>query len=301
MAAVATGVLSGVFLFIIWRNVGNADQEKLTFEAGKTLMQVIGVVLLGAVFSYAAAAISSKHQHGMLVQQLVHTSAEAERVRDHSDWQRKTDQQKDQRLRQDELRRALLDATIANYNTVKRVRRQLRAAGYRGPDAVCRLLEPHENDKARVVFVDALEALIEAQLEFERLSKTAHLASVHVKLKMQAADRARPTTIKRLDAVYSQCAQYLNSVLDNYIHEAVPDPGPQRPGALGTFLAHRTEEGGFGQFSRTANAAMKALRKELTKPMKVTEEKAFSIDLAKIEGDWRQVLAEAPFSQKGDG
>lgn len=361
IAAVAIAGVAGVALVAIWWNLESTKQSSLAVEAGKTLMQVIGVVLLGAVLSYAANAISIRYQDGMALRQLLHTSAEAERVRAHSNWQREADQKKDERLRKDELRRALLEAAIANYNAVKRARRRLRAEGYRGPDAELGQFDAEAKKRAREVYVDAFERIIEAQLEFERLSKTADLAEVRVAVGALApepddasvseadgpgqnaetagagknpgspadatahsdaeayADDDGPahaagdaetavapsmkasTTSIGLRETFTLCAEYLAGVLNHYVVEVIPDPGPQAADDLGGFLAHR-EQGGFGRFSKNANAAMTALREELTKPLEVKPENDFTIDMNKVEAEWLQVLAKAPFSkQRGKG
>ena len=94
VTAVAIAVVAGVALSLIWWNLDSTKQTTLAVEASKTLMQVIGVVLLGAVLSYAVNAISIRYQDGMALRQLLHTSAEAERVREHSNWQREADQRR---------------------------------------------------------------------------------------------------------------------------------------------------------------------------------------------------------------
>ena len=249
---------------------------------------------------------------------------------------------------------------------MKRARRRLRAAGYRGPDAELGDFGEDERKSAREVYVDAFERIIEAQLEFERLSKTADLAGVTVEREALATEttldggadadaaaqdfkaaeagedtdaagnalaRAQATAPAHAEAVanvddgrqahgavdtetaeapdadasgpaislsevYTVCAQYLAGVLDHYVNEAITDPGPQEAEALGGFLAHR-EQGGFGRFSKNANAAMTALREDLTKPLKVKAEGGFTIDMDKVEAEWRQVLAKAPFGKQG--
>lgn len=111
-----------VGLIVVWgRRVEDAQQTALWFELSKVLMQVMGVVVLGAIFSAWVSGLTLEHQR-----------EESDLARAHSDWQRDVEMKKDTRQREDDLRRELLEATIKQYGDVKRARRRLRAARYTG-------------------------------------------------------------------------------------------------------------------------------------------------------------------------
>lgn len=316
LAAVAAVSLVAIAT-IVW--FFPAKREALAFEAGKTLMQVIGVGTLGAVLSFAVNSFTLRHQARAADRQLWHTSVEAERVRAHSNWQRSTDLRKDERFRLDELRNALLESTIENYNEVKRARRRLRVAGY-GPgriadaattadreavglDPVARLQmsEPQPSGReetsqrpgdaksrggkagedALAIHINELDRISEAQLQFERLAKVAHLARVKdkrissAKIKLENCHEDLLT----LQDAFAACTSYLKELSA----EKLPAPTSPEFEGLYKFLDHR-DTGGFKAFSTDVNTAVLAIRAELTRRITLPQErtKRFDIDLDRV-------------------
>ena len=115
---VAIGGTAGIYLF---GGLSSTDQGKLLLEVANTLLQVSGVVILAGILSYAVNSLTQRFQEQVATRQILHTSVEAARQRHHSNWQDKLTGDWDQRSREDELHRSLLEATIYNYNGVKRV------------------------------------------------------------------------------------------------------------------------------------------------------------------------------------
>jgi hypothetical protein len=199
---------STIGLVYIWRQDPDPKADVLAVEAAKVLMQVLGVVLLGGLVSYTVAALQVRHQQDVVERQTneqrslnertlgeqralaarqersttaaanrlrEHNVAESEKERRHRDFERDIAQRQDARQRLDALRHDLLEVTIANYNTVKRSRRSLRAAGYREAQGV---EPPRLADSVQSDCIRELERNIDAELALERLTKLAPLADV---------------------------------------------------------------------------------------------------------------------------
>ena len=255
VTAAFVGIVAAALLFLIWRMDPDPKEDAFYFEAAKVVMQVIGVVLLGALLSYAVSALTMQHQDSLATKAQAHTSDEAELEREHRKSERDVAIAQDAQRRLDEARRDFLDRTITNYNAVKRARRQLRASGYGGAT-------PHHvtADVAQAAFVKQLDVIIEAQLEFERLWKTASL--------VEASLLDDDATDERLEELYQRCAEYLKDVYRDFEQSGkVPDPGAVTPG-LSEFLALRhSQQGTFDQFAESAREAMDGLRNKLAKPI----------------------------------
>jgi hypothetical protein len=239
--AVAVFVIALVLLRMVWEQLDDTQAKSLKFESGKILLQVMGVVVLGAIFSAWVTTLTLTHQRD-----------ESNLARSHRNWERDVDLAKDERRRVDEIRRALLDSTIESYNVVKRSRRRLRAAGYNPPVSQARK-EEADKQKASEVCIAELEQIIGAELEFERLNRLLELADMDPK--------------DDLEKKYQACIKYLKEVFDDYEKTGeVPLPG-EEDGDLRNFVAHRGASDGFKKFGDPAKEAMRCLRTKLKEPL----------------------------------
>jgi hypothetical protein len=282
VGALIIAVVSTIGLVYIWRQDPDPKADVLAIEAAKVLMQVLGVVLMGGLVSYTVAALQLRHQQDVVERQTneqrslnertlreqralaarqerstaaaadrlrEHNVAESEKERRHRDFERDITQRQDARRRLDALRHDLLEVTIANYNTVKRSRRSLRAAGYReaqGVETAPRLADSVQSDCIR-----ELERIIDAELAFERLTKLAPLADVD-----------------GLEERYRACEEYLKALFREYEKSGrVPQPGTSA--ALTAFVARRysDETGNFGAFADTVRTTIQQLHESLLEPI----------------------------------
>lgn len=230
-----------VGLIIVWAiYVDDAKQTSLWFELSKVLMQVMGVVVLGAIFSAWVSGLTLEHQRD-----------ESDLARAHIDWQRDVEMKKDTRQREDDIRRELLEGTIQQYRDVKRARRRLRAARYTGKSVG--KLTPEQLRESRKACRAELDKLIDAQLEFERLGRLC--------------SRANARDSKGLKDCYQKCNTYLKNVFKDYEQNGdVPDPGDELS-KLALFVRFREERDGFNTLATPAKRIMEILLTELERPL----------------------------------
>ncbi|RBY92931.1 hypothetical protein [Blastococcus sp. TF02A-30] len=145
-AIAAVGVLSVAVLVAVW----DAGSGTLGFELGKALMQLVLVVLAGALVKFLADEHARKR-----------TAADQRAAaREAVEQQRAAEREALVQQRRESLRGVLARATDA-YQAVKRARRLLRAGLIHDPDGAVRVGE--------VVYDEQLALVSDAQLEFELL------------------------------------------------------------------------------------------------------------------------------------
>ena len=195
----AIGVLSAIALAWAW--YGKPSGNTLRYEVAKTALQVIAVAGLGSL----AALATFTFQHSR-EQEIAQRDDRRARLR------RGVENARDTRARQDDLLRALLQETLVAYNSVKRLRRLLRAeTAY------------HDRGPVRLDVYDRHMAdLIDQQLKFEQLKRRAPFI---------ADERLRPSATGSPDSPvktsYEKIEKYLNKVIGEYEgkpHLVVADP-----------------------------------------------------------------------------
>jgi hypothetical protein len=129
---------------LIWILVSNPKHDTLKYEAGKTCMQVLGVVLVGFVVSAATFTLQRNRERR----------------------ERKVEEVRDDRQRKDELLNSTFSETLSAYHTVKKARRILRAR-----------IWAHEggNQVDTDVYDQQMALINDVQLQFEQLYRTASL------------------------------------------------------------------------------------------------------------------------------
>ena len=192
IAGVSTGLL-------IWILLSNPKYNTLKYEAGKTCMQVLGVVLVGFVVSYATFTLQrTRQRREEQADRAANQKREADQKREdlqreadqkredlqreadrqlevdrrreveqkRKEWQREVEEARDARQRKDELLHSTLIKTLSAYHAVKRTRRILRA----------RIWAQAQGQHIDVDVYDQQMALInDVQLQFEELKRTAPL------------------------------------------------------------------------------------------------------------------------------
>jgi Skp family chaperone for outer membrane proteins len=183
---VVIALASVVLLIMIWRS--GAQHDTLKYEAAKTCMQVLGVVLVGFVVSLATFTLQSNRARrelraDQIREELQHEverkreelQREVERKREElqreverkrEDWQRKVEEARDARQREDELLNSTLSESMSAYHNAKRARRILRAQIWAQADGDC--ADPDVYDQ-QMAFINNV------QLQFEQLKRTAPL------------------------------------------------------------------------------------------------------------------------------
>ncbi|WP_161604954.1 hypothetical protein [Cellulomonas massiliensis] len=163
IALVAVTVAAVVVVLIV-ALVGYGP-DTLAFEIGKAAVGVVAVGVVGGLVGYAffvgqqtlleevAQQRDRERRHDERADKKLEEQREA--------WRRQVEDLKDEHAREDVVLRSVLDETIATYNAVKRERRLIRAAGTD---------EISEHRYRRFA-----ERIVELQLDFERLRRTAPL------------------------------------------------------------------------------------------------------------------------------
>jgi hypothetical protein len=130
---------------LIWILQSNPKPDTLKYEAGKTCMQVLGVVLVGFVVSHATFTLQ-------------HNREQRERM---------VEEARDARRRKDELIHSTLNEILAPYQTLKRARRILRA----------RVWAQEAGQQVNADVYDQQMAMInDVQLQFEQLKRDPPLS-----------------------------------------------------------------------------------------------------------------------------
>jgi len=158
LAAIA-GASTGL---LIWILQSNPKYNTLKYEAGKTCMQVLGVVLVGFVVSYVTFTLQRNRQRQ-------EEQADLRKDQKSKKWQREIEEAQDARRRKDKLLRSTLDETLVAYHTVKGTRRILRARIWAQADGL------HIDAD---VYDQQMALINDVQLQFEELKRTAPLIKV---------------------------------------------------------------------------------------------------------------------------
>jgi hypothetical protein len=168
MAAVAAAVAA-----VAWTDEPNT----LKYELAKIAMQVVAVAVLGGLATVATAIFQESFK-----QQATRRDAFVE-----------------ERRRQDDLLRDLLDETLTAYNRVKRIRRLLAAQTADGTGQI-----------TLDVYDEQMSSLIDQQLEFEKFKRRSPFIDDE-RLHTPALPNASVLTDS-----YTEIEKYLNRVIDEY-------------------------------------------------------------------------------------
>ena len=154
----------GLLTTVIAVALGGTDKETLQFEIAKMGVQLIAVAGVGSVATLAVQLFLESVR-----------SASAARQQSDQDEQRRIDRLRDERRRRDDLLRSTLELSVKTYNSVKCIRRRLRAStGFKwNPGS--------EVPVARSNWITAapyslfVHELIDQQLQFEELRRLSPL------------------------------------------------------------------------------------------------------------------------------
>jgi hypothetical protein len=200
------GVLAVIGLVITW----SSQHDTLRYELAKTFMQVLAVAFFGTLATIAAFLFQRSHAQA---------DNQAERNR------QQLASARDQRRREDDQLRSIMNETLAAYNRVKQIRRLLRAdtlAAVSRIKRIRRLLSAENSDGAvrylsLAVYDKHMTKLSNEQLEFERLKRFTPFIS---------DERLRPLPYSGLGSVwmknvalteaYEDIEKYLNHVIHEY-------------------------------------------------------------------------------------
>lgn len=174
LAAVFLGAL--VVLIIIWNR--NPPPDSLEFETAKVCLQLI---VIGFIGGFATAAV----QH----------------------FQQDRNTRFDERRREDEFLRSVLERTVSAYNEVKGIRRFL--------DAETRT----ENNRyiSLAIYDRYLRELNAQQLEFESLKRIAPLADQRLsRTQKSLTDPQKKMPTASLESLFETIESYLKLVIDEY-------------------------------------------------------------------------------------
>jgi hypothetical protein len=159
IAGASTGLL-------IWILQSNPKYNTLKYEAGKTCMQVLGVILVGFVVSYATFTLQRNRQRREEQADRREVDQQREVDRQREKWQREVEEARDARQRKDELLHSMFSDTLSAYHAIKETRRLLRA----------RIWAEAQGQYINADVYDQQMALInDVQLQFEQLKRTAPL------------------------------------------------------------------------------------------------------------------------------
>src|SRR6266568_4734970 len=154
LAGISAGSL--IVLVIVWRL--HPSHDSLGFELAKTCMQALGVIIVGAVAGIATFTYQQKHLR-----------ADEDRDRELEQRRREVDRIVDERRRQDELLRSVLEDTLTAYHAVKRARRLLDAEA--GPE--------HNGPVSLDTYDQHMLCIMNEQLKFEKLMILANLIDAY--------------------------------------------------------------------------------------------------------------------------
>jgi hypothetical protein len=241
-------VVSLIVLIIVWRL--HPSRDSLGFELAKTSMQALGVIVVGAM----AGIATFTYQHKRL---------RAAEIRDqqHEDWRREVDRIMDERRRQDELLRSVLNDTLAAYHAVKRTRRLLAAET--GPE--------QKGPVSFEIYDQYMLSINDEQLEFEKLKMLADIIDDSRLPRTPPWPDAREKDKDKapLVAMFSKIEHSLNELVDEYkdrrleVKQAGSIPLPQLTQATLFVTSH-----GFrAAISRPKDAVVKLLQTALLKPI----------------------------------
>ncbi len=192
LAGISAGSL--IVLVIVWRL--HPSHDSLGFELAKTCMQALGVIIVGAMAGIATFTYQQKHLR-----------ADEDRDRELEQRRREVDRIVDERRRQDELLRSVLEDTLTAYHAVKRARRLLDAEA--GPE--------HNGPVSLDTYDQHMLCIMNEQLKFEKLMILANLIDdpripTGSWPDARRADKNKP----RLVAMFSKIEKSLNDVVDEY-------------------------------------------------------------------------------------
>jgi hypothetical protein len=246
---------------LIWAWLGNPANNTLRYEAAKTAMQAISVVLLGGLAGLATFAFQ---------QDRTEEAKQRDQQRDVrlEQWRRDVENLRDERARNDDLLQSLLQETLTVYNEIKRLRRTLAAAT--------------TDDTGGHITLDVYDRhmvhLIIQQLEFEKFKRRCPFITDERLRSLDPNDSGSATRSRvggeQLEISYKRIEKYLNKIIDEYKDRrhivAQIDPN-------GALLAEFVKLSGFihGDFvakvSNQIDVIIELLQKALLKPLVLPE------------------------------
>ncbi|TCN32795.1 hypothetical protein EV644_12411 [Kribbella orskensis] len=188
VAAVAAAVLS-------WAASSRPAGNTLRYEAAKTALQILAVVVIGGFATLATFTYQSTRTQEM--QRLARQEERRHRLEDLA---------ADKRDRQDDALRTLLQDTLVSYNATKKLRRKLRA-----------VIEERFTIEA---YDKYMFELIDRQLEFEQFARLCPLIDDN---RLQNPLIGEPTHLldprpecESLEYSYRKIERYLNRIIREY-------------------------------------------------------------------------------------
>ena len=181
----------------------NPQANTLQFEVAKTALQVIGVAVIGGVLTLATSTYQGVRKLRDEQQQKIKDQESEARI----DRERKIEALRVERERKDDAIRATMQATLATYNSVKRVRRLIKAQVRGGIE--------------RSSYDEYLSRIIDLQLEFEQYARLAPFIADERLRPPEAPDQKDPDfgprpAYKSLQQSYRSIESYLNGLIREY-------------------------------------------------------------------------------------
>jgi hypothetical protein len=202
------GVLALTGLILTW----SSHPDTVRFELAKTFMQVLAIAFFGTLATLAAFLFQRSHAQA---------DQQAERQRQGRDNYR------DLRRREDDQLRSIMNETLAAYNRVKQIRRQLRAETVTTYSRISQIRgivsSEIQNGTDRCVslrvYDQYMSHLIDEQLRFERLKRFTPFISDERLSPLPNTNAARFRKAMRsetLTSTYEDIEKYLNHVIHEY-------------------------------------------------------------------------------------
>lgn len=241
-------VASVIVLIIVWRL--HPSHDSLGFELAKTSMQSLGVIVVGAM----AGIATFTYQHKRL--------RAAELLDEqHEDRRREVDRIRDERHRQDELLRSVLNDTLAAYHAVKRTRRLLDAEA--GPE--------QKGPVSFEIYDRYMLGINDEQLEFEKLKLLADIIDDSRLPRTPPWPDAREEDNNEapLVAMFSKIEHSLNELVNEYKDKRleVKQAGSISLPQLTQATLFVTSPGFRAAIARPKDAVVKLLQTALLKPI----------------------------------
>lgn len=199
-------VVSLIGLTFAW--LGHPASNTLRYELAKTFMQVLAVAFLGGIATIAT--FNFQNSRAQENEDTRRAEDKEERRRERS--RRKLEIARDERRRQDDQLRSIMEETLKAYNRVKRIRRLLEAETNDGASGYL-TLEPYDR---------YMVELINEQLTFERLKRfTPFISDERLNPALDAAQpqtsaKSQTLTKSSLEKSYRGIEDYLNDVIGEY-------------------------------------------------------------------------------------
>lgn len=205
---VLIGIAALIVLIITWPS----QHDTVRYELAKTSMQVLAVAFFGSLATLAAFTFQRSRAQA---------DKQAERKR--QDY----DNYRDQRRREDDQLRSIMNETLTAYNRVKRIRRLLKAetlTAYNRVKQIRRIASGETSDGtfrsiSLQVYDECMTGLIDEQLAFEKLKRFTPFISDKRLSPSPATDAARWDTVthsETLTKTYEDIEKYLNHVIHEY-------------------------------------------------------------------------------------